>query len=81
MVPSEGRPAWGRPASRGPYPVGSGDAFLAGLIAAVDGGAGWEAAFRAAVGAGAANAELPGAAILDAGRAEELAASAEISPC
>jgi 1-phosphofructokinase family hexose kinase len=62
----------------GRYPVGSGDAFLAGLVVALDRGAGWEDALRAALGAGAANAELPGAAVLDGARARELAAAAAV---
>lgn len=63
---------------RGPYPVGSGDAFLAGLIVALDRGEGWPEALRTALGAAAANAELPGAGILDASRARELADLAEV---
>ncbi|HEX5936869.1 MAG TPA: hexose kinase [Actinomycetota bacterium] len=63
---------------RGRYPVGSGDAFLAGLVTALDGGAGWEDALRLALGAGAANAELPGAARLDPTRATALAERAEV---
>jgi len=68
----------GRTATAGPYPVGSGDAFLAGLVVALDRGAGWPEAFRAALGAGAANAELPGAGRLDRARAERLAEEAEV---
>jgi fructose-1-phosphate kinase PfkB-like protein len=60
--------------------VGSGDAFLAGLVVALDRGAGWPEAFRAALGAGAANAELPGAGRLDRARAEQLAEQADIRP-
>jgi fructose-1-phosphate kinase PfkB-like protein len=71
-----------RPASfmyvRGRYPVGSGDAFLAGLVTALDRGDGWEDALRSALGAGAANAEMPGAARLDPDRARALASQAEI---
>jgi 1-phosphofructokinase family hexose kinase len=63
---------------RGRYPVGSGDAFLAGLVTALDRGAGWEDAFRLALGAGAANAVLPGAARLDPTRATALAERAEV---
>ena len=53
---------------RGRYPVGSGDAFLAGLVTALEAGS-WEDALRLALGAGAANAELPGAARIDPTRA------------
>jgi 1-phosphofructokinase family hexose kinase len=63
---------------RGRYPVGSGDAFLAGLVTALDGAMGWEDALRVALGAGAANAELPGAARLDPSRAQALAERADV---
>jgi 1-phosphofructokinase family hexose kinase len=63
---------------RGRYPVGSGDSFLAGLVTALDRGAGWENALRLALGAGAANAELPGAAKLDPARAAGLAEQADV---
>ena len=65
---------------RGPYPVGSGDAFLAGLVTALDRGEGWEAALRLALGAAAANAELPGAGRLNAVRAVEIGGRAVIEP-
>jgi 1-phosphofructokinase family hexose kinase len=63
---------------RGRYPVGSGDAFLAGLVAALDEGADWQDALRLALGAGAANAEMPGAARLDPARARALAEEADV---
>jgi len=63
----------------GPYPVGSGDSFLAGLVVGRDRGSDWKDALRLAVGAAAANAEEPGAGRLRAERAAELAARAEIS--
>jgi 1-phosphofructokinase family hexose kinase len=63
---------------RGRYPVGSGDAFLAGLVASLDAGDGWEDALRLALGAGAANAEMLGAARLDPDRARALAGQAEV---
>jgi 1-phosphofructokinase family hexose kinase len=65
---------------RGPYPVGSGDAFLGGLVTALARGEGWEAALRVALGAAAANAELPGAGRLEPTRAWELAARARVDP-
>jgi 1-phosphofructokinase family hexose kinase len=68
----------GRLYVRGRYPVGSGDSFLAGLVTALDRGAGWDDALRLALGAGAANAELPGAARLDPSRAEALAEQADV---
>jgi 1-phosphofructokinase len=64
--------------ARGPYPVGSGDAFLAGLLTALDRGADWRSAFALALGAGGANAEEPGAGRLQRVRAEAIAAGAEI---
>lgn len=64
---------------RGRFPVGSGDAFLAGLVTGLDRGDGWEGALRLALGAATANAELPGAGRLDPSRAEHLAARAEVN--
>jgi 1-phosphofructokinase family hexose kinase len=78
LVTPDGTPIEGRTAAAGAYPVGSGDAFLAGLLVALDRGGSWEDAFRAALGAGAANAELAGAGRLDRARAEELAAQADV---
>jgi 1-phosphofructokinase family hexose kinase len=63
---------------RGRYPVGSGDAFLAGLVAGLDRGSEWEDALRLALGAATANAELPGAGKLDPVRAVELAKRAVV---
>lgn len=65
---------------RGRYPVGSGDSFLAGLVSALERGSDWEDALRVALGAGAANAELPGAAKLDPSRAGALAEQADVHP-
>jgi 1-phosphofructokinase family hexose kinase len=62
--------------AHGPYPTGSGDSFLAGLLTARHDGAPWDAALAAALGAAAANAEAEGASTLDAARARELAARA-----
>jgi 1-phosphofructokinase family hexose kinase len=63
---------------RGRYPVGSGDAFLAGLVVGLDGGAGWDGALRLALGAATANAELPGAGRLEPSRAQVLAGQATV---
>ncbi len=63
---------------RGRYPVGSGDAFLAGLVVGIERGAGWAGALRLALGAATANAEIPGAGRLDRSRAEALAAQATV---
>ncbi len=73
--------AWGGGVDAvGPYPVGSGDACLAGIVAALDRGEGWEAALRLSVGAGAANAEQPGAGRVEPSRARALAAAAAVAP-
>jgi 1-phosphofructokinase family hexose kinase len=63
---------------RGRYPVGSGDAFLAGLVVDLDRGLDWPAALATALGAAAANAELPGAGRLDPSRAVTLAGRAVV---
>jgi 1-phosphofructokinase family hexose kinase len=68
----------GRLYVRGRYPVGSGDAFLAGLVTALDRGQGWDEALCLALGAATANAELPGAGALDPARAAALAEQAEV---
>jgi fructose-1-phosphate kinase PfkB-like protein len=76
-----GGAAWhGAVAAHGDYPVGSGDAFLAGLLTALtaDPAVAWPEAARLGLGAAAANAEVPGAARLDPARARELAAAAEL---
>ncbi len=64
---------------RGRYPVGSGDAFLAGLVVGLDRGLDWPLALRLALGAAAANAEKRGAGALDRVRAEVLAAQADVT--
>jgi 1-phosphofructokinase family hexose kinase len=72
--------AWaGRLYVRGQYPVGSGDSFLAGLAVALDEGAEWPDALALALGAGTANAEVPGAGRLDPARARELAGQARVA--
>jgi len=63
---------------RGRYPVGSGDAFLAGLITSLDRGEPWDASMCAALGAATANAEIAGAGKLDRARAIGLADQAEV---
>lgn len=68
----------GRLYVRGRYPVGSGDAFLAGFVTALDRGDDWESALRLGLGAATANAELPGAGTLDPARAAALADQAEV---
>lgn len=63
----------------GAYPVGSGDACLAGLVTALDAGASWSDALRLGLGAAAANAERLGAGRLDQVRARALAARAVLA--
>ncbi|MDQ6608131.1 MAG: PfkB family carbohydrate kinase [Actinomycetota bacterium] len=68
----------GRLASWGPYSVGSGDAFLAGLVVALGRDSPWPRALAEGMAAGAANAEQPGAGCLDRERALELVELAEV---
>ncbi|MGI5128432.1 1-phosphofructokinase family hexose kinase [Pseudonocardia sp. CA-107938] len=64
-------PVWARPpALPAHHPVGSGDSFLAGLLTADP--SDLDDALRRAVAAGAANALVPGAAVLDPERCAEL---------
>ena len=69
----------GRLYVRGRYPVGSGDAFLAGLVTALDRGDDWEERLRLGLGAATANAEMPGAGKLEPGRAAALAEQADVT--
>jgi 1-phosphofructokinase family hexose kinase len=83
LIDPEGAAWQGTVAVHGNYPVGSGDAFLAGLLVALDGDTpgrpdAWPEAARLGLGAAAANAEVPGAARLDPARARELAARADV---
>jgi 1-phosphofructokinase family hexose kinase len=80
LVGPEGDAWHGTVAARGDYPVGSGDALLAGLLTGLVAGEPWPRAAALGLGAAAANAELPGAGRLEPGRARELAAAAELSP-
>lgn len=66
--------------AKGLYPVGSGDAFLGGLVTGLDGGNAWPDALRLALGAATANAMQPGAGRLDAAKTRELAQQAEVVP-
>lgn len=80
LVAPDGDTWQGSLAAGGRYPVGSGDAFLAGLVTALDGGLGWPRALAAALGAAAANAEVPGPGLMDASRARALAEQAIVEP-
>lgn len=62
----------------GRFAVGSGDAFLAGLLTARQERASWEDALRLATAAAAANAEVPGAGLLATDRVRELVPLVEI---
>jgi 1-phosphofructokinase family hexose kinase len=62
----------GPPPVRGPYSVGSGDAFMAGLAVASVGGAKLRDAMVLGIAAGAANALVPGAGRLDPATVERL---------
>ena len=68
------------PTTAGTHPVGSGDSFLGALVAALDEGRPLEQALAAATGAGAANAEVPGAAVLDPARARQVADLVRVEP-
>ncbi len=77
-VDPEGRVLRGPLDVRGRYPVGSGDAFLGGLLAAFDEGDPFETALGSALGAAAANAEVPGTGRLNVERARALSARARV---
>ncbi len=68
------------PDVRGAYPVGSGDAFLAGLAAALVDGEPLVEAARRGVAAGIANALLPGTGELDPRTAAGLVGQVEVAP-
>ncbi|MGZ8637253.1 MAG: 1-phosphofructokinase family hexose kinase [Actinomycetota bacterium] len=70
----------GRLYARGPYPVGSGDSFLGGLVTSLERDDAWGDAVALALGAAAANAETAGAGRLDPARAAELATRADLVP-
>jgi len=78
VVTSDGEVLKARLYERGPYPVGSGDAFLGGLVTALDRRATWADALAMALGAAAANADMPGAGRLDRSWAVELSKRAEV---
>lgn len=76
---SDGSMLHGRLYAKGPYPVGSGDSFLGGLVTAISRGDAWRNTVALALGAAAANAEMPGAGRLDPSRAAALAREASIA--
>jgi 1-phosphofructokinase family hexose kinase len=76
-----GGEAWrGRLHVHGRYPVGSGDAFLAGLLTSRCRGGSWREAVSLALGAATANAQEHGAGRFDPWRADILAAEADVRP-
>ena len=75
-IDSAGTARHARTEARGRYPVGSGDAFRAGLPVALERDDPWPDAIAIALGVAAADAESPGAGHLDQARARELAAQA-----
>lgn len=79
LVAPDGSALAGTLDAAGRYPVGSGDAFLAGLVVARAGGAGWGDATRLALGTAAANAAVPGAGRFERGQAERLATLAAVN--
>ena len=80
-VACDGKSAWRlrSDAQRGMYPVGSGDAFIAGLAIAVVAGSSLAGAAGAGMAAGIANALVPGAGNLDPAAAARLLDSVEVS--
>lgn len=64
----------------GRYPVGSGDSFLGGLVLGLDAGQGLAEAIWTATGAAVANAQRPGAGVLDPALARRLASTSRGGP-
>ena len=63
----------------GGFPVGSGDSFLGGLLVALDRGDDLTGALALATAAGTANAQVPGAAVLDPDLACRLAQEVQVT--
>lgn len=70
----------GPPPVRGPFPVGSGDALLAGVAVATLGGRSFVEALRLGAAAAAANAQARGAGRLDPAEVERLLPTIQIGP-
>jgi biotin operon repressor BirA-like protein len=68
------------PGVRGSYPVGSGDAFLGGLVAALDQGADLADGLALGMACGTANALIPGPGRLDRSTAYALAREITLDP-
>ena len=71
--------AAGAPQVTGAYPVGSGDSFLGGLLAALDRGADLADALRLGMACGVANALVPGQGYFALADADQIAAQVAIS--
>ncbi len=80
LVTPEGDVLQGHLYERGRYPVGSGDAFLGGLVTGLDRGEPWPDALRLALGAATANAMRSGAGRLDPAGARTFASQAVVEP-
>ncbi len=80
---AEGRSSWevDVPRIRAVDAIGSGDAFTAGLIVALDAGRSTEEALAFAAAAGTANAETLGAGLLDVARQAELVGQVRVRRC
>jgi 1-phosphofructokinase family hexose kinase len=78
LVDPDGEAWRGRLHVHGRYPVGSGDAFLAGLLTSRRRGGSWREAVSLALGAATANAQEHGAGRFDPWRAAILAAEADV---
>jgi 1-phosphofructokinase family hexose kinase len=68
------------PAVRGSYPVGSGDAFMAGVATAMLGGSSFDEALRLGAAAAAANSQRRGAGRLESAKVNELLPTVSVEP-
>ena len=80
VVGPDGRFRLVAPPLIGRYPVGSGDAFLGGLAVAIARGEDAVGAARLGCAAGIANAQVPGAGQLDAGRVPAILEAITVEP-
>jgi 1-phosphofructokinase family hexose kinase len=78
---TDGRSSWevDVPRIRAVDAIGSGDAFTAGLIVAIDAGGSTDEALASAAAAGTANAEILGAGRLDSARQAELVGQVRVT--
>jgi 1-phosphofructokinase family hexose kinase len=78
LITPDGATWQARLAVRGPYPVGSGDAFLGGMLVGLERGVPWPRALALAMATAVSNAEQAGAGRLRDGRVGELVERTEI---